>query len=166
MPAVWEKRDDRMHGATTQSWHDMALERAVDEFKETVCHVSEFQFDEKNFSQRPDPQAAAEAKLDSNHTQDPAQPTTMTDPSQAPPPSASSPTHPSQYQSKATPAIPRAILRFLIPPTFTPASITSLIQQSIHACDPDLRTQLYPNVVLTGANTILPGFADRVITSC
>lgn len=43
-----------------------------------------------------------------------------------------------------------------------PISVIQLLQNSINACDPDLRTQLYPNVVLTGANTLLPGFADRV----
>ena len=37
-----------------------------------------------------------------------------------------------------------------------------MIHQSICACDIDVRPNLLNNIILTGATTLLPGFADRV----
>jgi actin-related protein len=37
-----------------------------------------------------------------------------------------------------------------------------MIYQSICACDIDVRPNLSNNIILTGATTMLPGFADRV----
>lgn len=37
-----------------------------------------------------------------------------------------------------------------------------LVLQSISTCDVDLRSQLYPNIVITGGNTLIPGFIDRL----
>ena len=43
-----------------------------------------------------------------------------------------------------------------------PPTISSIVHSSITSCDVDLRPHMYGNVVLTGANTLLPGFADRL----
>jgi actin-related protein 4 len=37
-----------------------------------------------------------------------------------------------------------------------------MIHQSICVCDIDVRPNLLNNIILTGATTLLPGFADRV----
>lgn len=37
-----------------------------------------------------------------------------------------------------------------------------MIHQSIGVCDIDVRPNLLNNIILTGATTLLPGFADRV----
>ena len=37
-----------------------------------------------------------------------------------------------------------------------------MIHQSICSCDIDVRPNLLNNIILTGATTLLPGFADRV----
>jgi len=50
-------------------------------------------------------------------------------------------------------------------PTFdtsTLMGIHKMIHQSICACDIDIRPNLSNNIILTGATTLLPGFADRV----
>jgi actin-related protein 4 len=42
------------------------------------------------------------------------------------------------------------------------ANIPQLIQNSLQASDVEIQSTLGTNIVLTGANTLLPGFADRV----
>jgi hypothetical protein len=46
--------------------------------------------------------------------------------------------------------------------TGPPSSIPHLIQSSLNASDVELQTMLGTNVVLSGANSLLHGFADRV----
>ncbi|CAG8751397.1 11355_t:CDS:2, partial [Funneliformis mosseae] len=40
--------------------------------------------------------------------------------------------------------------------------IPQMIYLSINNCDIDVRPNLWNNIILTGATTLLPGFADRV----
>lgn len=40
--------------------------------------------------------------------------------------------------------------------------VQRLAHDAVQACDTDVRSVLYTNVVLTGGNTLLPGFADRL----
>jgi len=40
--------------------------------------------------------------------------------------------------------------------------IPQMIYQSINSCDIDVRPNLWSNIILTGATTLLLGFADRV----
>jgi actin-like protein 6A len=59
------------------------------------------------------------------------------------------------------------------PATFTPQSysgysavsslpgLQQMLYQSINACDTDLKKDLYQNILFTGGNTIIPGFAER-----
>lgn len=42
--------------------------------------------------------------------------------------------------------------------------IPELINESINSCDIDLRPHLYNNIILTGGNTLLTGFADRIVS--
>ncbi|KND04519.1 uncharacterized protein SPPG_00248 [Spizellomyces punctatus DAOM BR117] len=137
-PARYDLRD---RPNTAPSYHNLAVERAIDEFKETVCHVSEFQFDEKTLSQRP---VKNFEFPDGYNNSFGIERFKITESLFTPKFMLQDPKQPSDT------AIPQ------------PLSVTQLIQNSINSCDPDLRTQLYPNVVLTGANTLLPGFADRV----
>ncbi|BFZ64981.1 Actin-related protein 4 [Saitoella coloradoensis] len=46
----------------------------------------------------------------------------------------------------------------------SPHSLTTLILQSINACDADLRPLLYSSILVTGSTTLLPGFADRLVS--
>ena len=39
--------------------------------------------------------------------------------------------------------------------------IVEMAYHSIEKCDPDLRINLYNNIVLAGGNTVMPGFKDR-----
>lgn len=64
--------------------------------------------------------------------------------------------------------------RFKIPePIFNPTLIDGkssicgaafLVSNSVHLCDPDIRSQLMSNVILTGGNSLLTGFSDRLVT--
>ncbi|KAJ3174027.1 Actin-like 6A [Geranomyces variabilis] len=132
--------DLRERPNTSASYHKLALDRAVDEFKETVCHVSETAFNETALNARPVKNYEFPDGYNNifgierfKITESLFKPSYMLRDSQQPP--------------DGNPA---------------PVSITQLVQNSIALCDPDLRSQLYPNVVLTGASTLLPGFADRV----
>lgn len=40
--------------------------------------------------------------------------------------------------------------------------VQHLAHSAVQACDADVRTQMYTNVVLTGGNTLMQGFADRL----
>ena len=40
----------------------------------------------------------------------------------------------------------------------------SNFSNSVHLCDPDIRSQLMSNVILTGGNSLLTGFSDRLVT--
>lgn len=42
-------------------------------------------------------------------------------------------------------------------------SIPELLAQTIHKVDLDLRRTLYQEIVITGGNTLLPNFPERVI---
>jgi actin-related protein len=48
------------------------------------------------------------------------------------------------------------------PPNHVQVTIPQLIAQSVSQCDPELQPLLHSNTVLTGANTLFPGYADRV----
>ncbi|TPX59709.1 hypothetical protein PhCBS80983_g02298 [Powellomyces hirtus] len=139
------KFDLRERPNTSPSYHNLAVERAIDEFKETVCHVSEFAFDENALQQRP---IKNYEFPDGYNNAFAIERFKITE-------SLFTPRYMLQEQQQPNDMVAPA-------PQPQPMSITQLIQNSVNMCDPDLRTQLYPNVVLTGANTLLPGFADRV----
>lgn len=37
-----------------------------------------------------------------------------------------------------------------------------MVKESIDACDVDIRKEMYATIVLTGANTLYPGFSGRL----
>ena len=54
-------------------------------------------------------------------------------------------------------------------PLFTPSlvdvevpGISDMVLNSIWKCSPDIRKELYGNVVLSGGSTMFPGIADRL----
>jgi len=65
------------------------------------------------------------------------------------------------------------VSRFRIPePIFNPTLIDGkssicgaafLVSNSIHLCDADIRSQLMSNVILTGGNSLLTGFSERLV---
>lgn len=42
--------------------------------------------------------------------------------------------------------------------------VHEMIFQSIQKCDIDIKKEMYGNIVLSGGNTLLPGFAERITT--
>jgi actin-related protein 4 len=48
------------------------------------------------------------------------------------------------------------------PQNFVHVTIPQLMAASSTLCDPEIQPYMHMNAVLTGANTMLPGFADRV----
>ena len=50
----------------------------------------------------------------------------------------------------------------LFQPSFQSVGIHEMCYNSIMKCDPDLRKDLYANIVLSGGNTAFPGFANRM----
>jgi actin-related protein len=40
--------------------------------------------------------------------------------------------------------------------------VSQLVLNSINACDIDLRPLLFNNVIVTGGNTLFPGFSERL----
>ncbi|KAI8995928.1 actin family [Gaertneriomyces semiglobifer] len=134
-PAKCQLRD---RPNTSQSFHEMGVSRVIDEFKQTVCHVSEYAFDENQVKLRPVKNFEFADGYNNVFGIE-------------------------RFKIAEGLFTPKFVLKDPSDASEnTPISITDLVQNSINACDPDLRTQLYPNVVLTGANTLLPGFADRV----
>ncbi|KAJ3020409.1 Actin-like 6A [Thoreauomyces humboldtii] len=119
----------------------LAVQRAIDEFKETVCHVSEYVFDENGLATRPVKNYEFPDGYNNAFGIE-------------------------RYKITESLFTPRFMLQDPLRTADTamqrPTSITHLIQNSINSCDADLRTSLYGGIVLTGANTLLTGFADRV----
>ncbi len=46
------------------------------------------------------------------------------------------------------------------------AGIAECIVQSIQACHPDMQALLYSHIVVTGGNTLIPNFKERLYVAC
>ncbi|CAO3674247.1 unnamed protein product [Umbelopsis ramanniana] len=133
---------------TTDSYHQLQQERAIHEFKETVCQVAETPYDEEVLIARP--QKPFEFPDGFNNTF-------------------------GIERFRATELLfqPRSYLtkpgtEGAFGATFTQQQIDAslgihqLIFNSICGCDIDLRPLLFNNVVVTGGNTLFPGFVERL----
>ncbi|OAJ42240.1 hypothetical protein, variant 1 [Batrachochytrium dendrobatidis JEL423] len=124
---------------TTPSYHDFGMECLLQEFKETILQVSETQFDEKVLKRRPPKNFEFPNGFNRSFGVD-------------------------RFRCVEGLFQPGYVIKnpnAMSTETNT-ATIPQLIHSSIGECDNDLRSNFYNSVVLTGANTLLPGFADRL----
>ncbi|KAJ3356052.1 1-phosphatidylinositol-3-phosphate 5-kinase [Entophlyctis luteolus] len=118
----------------TSSFHDFATYRVLDEFKESVLQVSEFHFNQNYLQSRP-------------------------------PRSFEFPDGYNNSFGVERFRIPEIMFNPTLAPQYADGSVPGL-QQLVHAaltaCDPELRATLFTNVVVTGGNSLLPGFIERL----
>ncbi|KAJ3090626.1 Actin-like protein 6B [Quaeritorhiza haematococci] len=128
---------------THPSFHRLALLRTMHELKETVCQTLEVAYDETLISQRPVKAFEFPDGFNTNITYERFRiPEIMFNP-----------------QKHILPVEDTSNMSFI---PSEPLGVQHLIQASVTACDPDIRATMFSNVVLTGGNTLFPGFVDRV----
>ncbi|KAJ3289694.1 Actin-like 6A [Borealophlyctis nickersoniae] len=126
---------------TSSGYHQLAVQRVVNEFKETVCHVSEHGWNEATLAHRPKKSFEFPDGYNNSFGLERFKiPEVLFNPSLI-------------LNDSKKPEDPTAP---------QPQSIQQLVQTAVNSCDIDIRSQLYGSVVLTGANTLIQGFADRV----
>ncbi|KAI9327291.1 actin family [Obelidium mucronatum] len=118
----------------TKSFHDLATQRVLTEFKETVAEVSPGGYQQQYLNQRPPkPFEFPDGYNNSFGLERFKLPEVLFNPATSP-----------QFADGSA------------------AGIQQLILSSLNACDPDVRATLFQNVVLCGGNTMIPGFAERL----
>ncbi|KAI7897818.1 actin family [Cokeromyces recurvatus] len=138
---------------TTTSFEEYHISKTIHEFKETVSQVSEISYDENLMSQRPQkPFEFPDGFNNSFGAERYRIPEIMFNPSYIRVP----PIEP----GKETQPIPSlGITKNQLQHT---VSVSQLVFNSISACDIDLRPLLFNNVIVTGGNTLFPGFTERL----
>ncbi|KXS20872.1 actin-like protein 6A-like protein [Gonapodya prolifera JEL478] len=124
--------------STASSFHRYQVLRTINDWKETVCQVSEVFFHEESLAGRP--AKSYEFPNGANNTFGADRfriPEIMFDPRLSIPDSES--------------PVPSDAL-----------GLQQLVQNSIQSCDPDIRTVMYGSIILTGGNTCFAGFTDRM----
>ncbi|KAJ3338327.1 Actin-like 6A [Gonapodya sp. JEL0774] len=123
---------------TSNSFHRYHVLRTVNDWKETVCQVSEVPFQEEILSGRPSKSYEFPDGYNNAFGVDRFRiPEIVFDPK----------------------------LAFPDPENPLPADavgIQTLVQSSVQACDPDMRAAMYSSILLTGGNTCFHGFPDRL----
>ncbi|KAJ3339186.1 Actin-like 6A [Entophlyctis luteolus] len=118
----------------TSSFNDFSTFRVLEDFKESVLQVSEFHFNQNYLQNRP-------------------------------PRSFEFPDGYNNSFGVERFRIPEIMFNPTIAPQYADGSVPGL-QQLVHAaltaCDPELRATLFSNVVVTGGNSLLPGFIERL----
>ncbi|KAL2917326.1 Actin-related protein 4 [Polyrhizophydium stewartii] len=123
---------------TTKSFTEFGMEQLLQEFKETIVQIAESRFDEKSYRKRP--QRSFEFPNGFNR-----------------------PFGLDRFKCVEGLFNPQyALTRPGAEPIQT--TITRLIAECTGECDFDLRSTMINNIVLTGGNSLLPGFADRLYT--
>ncbi|KAI8619291.1 actin family [Chytriomyces sp. MP71] len=118
---------------TTRSFHDFATLRVLNEFKETVCQVSEYNFHPASLQNRPPkPFEFPDGYNNSFGMERYRIPEIL-------------------FQPAMIPGLPEG----------SAVGVPQLFGACVQACDSDVRGQLLANVVLTGGNFLLPGFMER-----
>ncbi|KAJ3385169.1 Actin-like protein 6B [Lobulomyces angularis] len=125
------------------SFHDLNVKKALHEFKETICSNLEVPFDSRIAQSRPKKCYEFTTGFNTSFAR-------------------------LRYM------IPECLFdpKFILPAVTDPVANSSFAQpivgvhhlahQSVMLCDQDIRTIMYTNVVLTGGNTLLNGFAERL----
>jgi actin-related protein len=123
---------------TKDSYHRYMQMKVMDEFKESVCHVSETTYDPDAVSHRQE--KSFEFPDGFNRT-----------------------------FKDARYALPEVLFQpkhfwpsFLPPPEHPLKGISELVQESLGVCDMDIKPHLYNCILLSGGNTLLNGFPDRI----
>ncbi|KAI8331625.1 actin family [Choanephora cucurbitarum] len=125
---------------TTKSFHDYQVSRIIHEFKESVSQVSEIPFDPRLMAQRPQkPFEFPDGYNNSFGAERYRVPEIMFNPS-----------HLNISNLDASAGKKHMI------------GASQLVFNSISACDMDLRPLLFNNVIVTGGNTLFPGFTERL----
>ncbi|KAJ3373237.1 Actin-like 6A [Kappamyces sp. JEL0680] len=134
MPPVFEKKQV---SGITKSYEDYAITQTINEFKETIVAVSEQAslFNERDLSKRPGKNYEFPTGYSALFGLD-------------------------RFRLGETLFNPSASFNTGAPVVAN--SIPGLISSSLQLSDVEIQAQLGTNVVLTGANTLLHGFADRV----
>ncbi|KAI8071621.1 actin family [Gongronella butleri] len=138
----------------TQSYHDYQVSRVILEYKESVCQISEMTFDEGIMASRPQKPFEFPDGYNNNFGAERYRlPETL-------------------YQPKTFLRVPQhdsAAADVKIPGLgLTPHQVNEsigihqMVYQSISNCDVDLRPLLFNNIVVTGGNSLYPGFNERL----
>ncbi len=107
----------------------------IHQFKETVLHLSETTFNEKDLKRRPVKNFEFPSGFNTVFSID-------------------------RFKLVESLFQPNFVLN--PGPDYVPITIPQLMAASASQCDPEIQHLMHSNAVLTGANTLLPGFADRV----
>ncbi|KAG0245645.1 actin family [Mortierella sp. GBAus27b] len=121
----------------TASFHRMMQMRAIHDYKESVCQVSEMTYNEPNITQRPQKPYELPDGYNLNFGVD-------------------------RFKIPEIMFNPKDFMRNATPEQENLVGLQKLISNSVQSCDIDFRPTLFGNVVLTGGNTLFPGFADRL----
>ncbi|KAI8080297.1 actin family [Gilbertella persicaria] len=138
---------------TTKSFDDYQVSRIIHEYKESVSQVSEVPFDPRLMAQRPQkPFEFPDGYNNSFGVERYRVPEIMFHPGHIRLP----PTEPGK-EGQIIPSL--GLSRNQLQHT---VGVSQLVFNSISACDMDLRPLLFNNVIVTGGNTLFPGFTERL----
>ena len=123
----------------TPSFHRWQQERVLQHFKETTCQVMETTYDETTATNRPGrlfefPDGYQDIYSKTRFT--------STEPLFSP----------SMLRGSALPTFSKELI-----------GLSTMVQQSLSACDPDLRGPLLYNVLVTGGSSLIQGLTDRLM---
>ncbi|KAF9142951.1 Actin-like 6A [Mortierella sp. GBA39] len=121
----------------TPSFHKMMQMRVLHDFKESVCQVAESTYNEQNISTRPQKPYELPDGYNFNFGTE-------------------------RFKVPEIMFNPKEFLKNPTPEQENFVGLPKLIFNSAQSCDIDFRPTLFGNVVLTGGNTLFPGFADRL----
>ena len=123
----------------TDSFRTFAKFRAVQDFKESVCQVSDMPFNEKELSARPPKYYEFADGFNSNFGVDRFRVGEIL-------------FNPSLFAMKDPNQMEDSEL----------LSVQEIVHNCISKCDVDVRANLFNNIVLTGGASLLPGFSERL----
>ncbi|CDS03258.1 hypothetical protein LRAMOSA00660 [Lichtheimia ramosa] len=134
--------EKRTRPDTTSSFHDYQVRRVIHEFKESVCQVSEVTYDEGIMGSRPQkPFEFPDGYNNMFGVERYKIPESLF--------------QPQQFLRKPVPGITQQQIDSSL-------GMHHLIFSSINNCDIDLRPLLFNNIVVTGGNSLFPGFNERL----
>ncbi|KAI8328118.1 actin family [Chlamydoabsidia padenii] len=152
-PANAQLRSDEGLGVT-QSFHDYQVARTILEYKESVCQVSEMTFDEGIMASRPQkPFEFPDGYNNSFGVSRYRLPELLYQPKEF----LNVPNHTSEGLDSMIPRL--GLTQQQINESL---GMHQMVYQSISNCDIDLRPLLFNNIVVTGGNTLFPGFNERL----
>jgi len=131
-PAKWTKKKDLPE--VTKSWHECMVKEVVQDFQHAVLQVSDSQFDEEALAAIPQVSYEFPNGFHDEYGVD---------------------------RFKIAEALFDPI-KIRVPNANTMLSMAHVLTTSVGMCDIDIRPALYGSVVVTGGNTLIQGFTDRL----